>query len=246
LKAKALIGVAIALVFFVVLVMRLPAQWIAGFLPRDLACEEPSGTIWNGECGTLRLHAASFGTLGWSLAPLRLLSGKLVADVVLSRPPARAHGNLELSPSGPIVARAIIADFPIEPALIPELPENIAGRAHAEIGLLKLRDGVVESLEGSIQVHDLAQGGADAAALGDYSLEFAHREAPGEPVGQLRDLGGPLSVEATLRLTREPGFVLDGVIAARASAPPQLAEDIETLGLPDSSGRRPFSIAGTF
>ena len=243
-KTKALIGVAIVLVFLAVLVIRLPAQWIVNFLPRDLVCEDPSGTIWNGECGALKLHAASFGTIDWTVAPGRLFAGKLVADVSLTRPPSHAQGTVELSTSGTVIARALIADFPIDPAIIPALPENLAGRAHADIALLKLHDSVIESIEGTIEVHDLAQGGADAAALGDYSLVFPHSETAGEPLGHLRDLGGPLSVEATLKLTREPGFTLDGVLAARSSAPPQLAKDIESLGLPDSSGRRPFSIAG--
>lgn len=245
-KKRILIGVAIALVFLTVLVIRLPAQWITSFLPRDLECEDPAGTLWSGECGSLRLHATSFGTVTWSIAPLRLFSARLNADVSVTRPPAHAQGNVEMSTSGTITARNLVADAPFDPALIPELPENVAGKAHVDLPFLRVNNGVIEAIEGAIQVHDLARGGPDATTLGDYSLEFPHTDAPGEPIGHLRDLGGPLSIEASLKLTKEPGFVLDGVLAARPSAPPQLARDIETLGLPDSSGRRPFSIAGTF
>ncbi|MGH8286318.1 MAG: type II secretion system protein N, partial [Steroidobacteraceae bacterium] len=57
---------------------------------------------------------------------------------------------------------------------------------------------------------------------------------------------GPLNVTGSLRLTREPGFVLDGLVAARPDASPELARQLQYLGAPDAGGRRPFSIAGTF
>ena len=65
--------------------------------------------------------------------------------------------------------------------------------------------------------------------------------------GQLRDLGsGPLAVEGTVRLTPEPGFDLEGLVTARPTASPELAQDIQFLGSPDARGRRPFSLAATF
>jgi hypothetical protein len=65
-------------------------------------------------------------------------------------------------------------------------------------------------------------------------------------VGDLTDLGGPLAVRGTLRLTNQPGYVLEGQVAARADAAPELVSNLQFLGTPDASGRRPFSIAGTF
>jgi len=67
-----------------------------------------------------------------------------------------------------------------------------------------------------------------------------------EPVGTLVDLGGPLAVQGTLRLTDQPGYVLEGQVAPRADAAPDLVSDLQFLGSPDAEGRRPFNIAGTF
>jgi hypothetical protein len=49
-----------------------------------------------------------------------------------------------------------------------------------------------------------------------------------------------------LTLTREPGFSVDGTVAAGADIHPQLARQLEYLGSPDAQGRRPFSVAATF
>ena len=62
----------------------------------------------------------------------------------------------------------------------------------------------------------------------------------------MRDLDGPLALEGTLRLTPQPGFELEGLIAPRNGAPPELVNNIRFLGAPDASGRRSFSLAGTF
>jgi hypothetical protein len=59
-------------------------------------------------------------------------------------------------------------------------------------------------------------------------------------------LGGPLAVAGTLRMTPEPGFVLEGTVASRANATPELARQLQMLGAPDAQGRRSFSIANTF
>jgi hypothetical protein len=65
-------------------------------------------------------------------------------------------------------------------------------------------------------------------------------------VGQIRDLGGPLSVTGTLKLTRQGGYEVEGLVAARADAPPELINNMRFLGSPDATGRRPFSLSGTF
>ena len=59
-------------------------------------------------------------------------------------------------------------------------------------------------------------------------------------------LGGPVGVTGTLTLTGEPGYVIDGLVTVRADTAPALAAQIAILGTPDSEGRRPFSIAGTY
>ena len=61
----------------------------------------------------------------------------------------------------------------------------------------------------------------------------------------VEECGGPLAVQGTLRLTRQPGYVLEGQVAPRDGAPPELIGNLQLLGTPDGLGRRPFSIAGT-
>ena len=86
--------------------------------------------------------------------------------------------------------------------------------------------------------------GADDKALADLVRD--HTPAKGEPTGKLRDLDGPLAVEGTLRLTPQPGYELEGLVAPRRGAPPEIVSSLPFLGAPDATGRRPFSVVGTF
>ena len=63
---------------------------------------------------------------------------------------------------------------------------------------------------------------------------------------QVRSVGGVLDVQGTLRLTRAPGVVVEGTVAARPDAPPELVKQLAYLGSPDAQGRRPFSFENTF
>jgi general secretion pathway protein N len=229
--------------FVLVLVARMPASWVVPSTAQ-MACGETGGTLWSGTCVGLTVHGKPSGDLQWELHPSRLLTGKLAAHVVWSHPPGSAQGDVEMGLGKRITLRNLQADIPLDPLLIPQLPQNMSGHARAAVPLARLEKGHVTELQGRIEAFDLARTGPQAAQLGSYSLTFPG--GPGEPTGQLRDLGGPLSVQGTVRLTSEPGFDLQALVKARGDAPPDLAHDLQFLGSPDAQGFRPFGLSGTF
>jgi len=237
-------GVKIAAVavaaFAAVLIARFPARWAAGAMPRGTSCLGLSGTLWSGACAGLVESGAPIGDLTWELHPLRLFIGSLSADVALSRGSATVRARIDMGLGGTLTARGLQAAFPLDRALLPVLPPGTQGSVQADIPLLRLKRSRVMAIRGQIDVHGLT---ARGEPIGDYRLSFP---ASGEPVGHLADLGGPFSVDGTVRLTPEPGYAVDAMVAARPGAPPDLANTLRYLGSPDASGRRPFSLSGTF
>jgi general secretion pathway protein N len=110
--------------------------------------------------------------------------------------------------------------------------------------LLRLEGGVITAVQGRVEARDLEQRGNQQYRLGDYAVTFPGGD--GEPTGSLESIGGPLDVKGTLRLTREPGYSIDGTVATKPDVDPKLATQLEYLGSADGNGRRPFSVAGTF
>jgi hypothetical protein len=235
------------LAFVLILVARFPAAWAQGALPKDLSCDEVDGTVWNGSCNGLMLqHQQLIGDLAWQLHPARLLAGCIAAHVQMTQAGGSANGDVELGFGGRIEARALHANVRLNPRLIPQLPASLSGSALVDLALLEVKGGRVTNLVGRIEAHDLEEASGAVTPLGSYALSFAGAAPGGALTGTLIDLGGPLAVAGTLRMTPEPGFVLEGTVASRANATPELARQLQMLGAPDAQGRRSFSIANTF
>ena len=242
------IATAAVAAFVVVLIARFPARWAAGVLPRGTTCLRISGTLWSGACAGLAWSGTPIGDLTWDGHPLRLLIASLSADVALSRGAGTAHGRVDVGPSGTVTARGVEASFPLDRTLLDALPPGTHASAQADIPLLRFKGMRVLALRGRIDVRGLTD--TRGGPLGDYRLSFpadsTARTPSSGPVGHLTDLGGPFSVDGTVRLTPEPGYVIEARVAARPGAPPDLVDALRYLGSPDSSGRRPFSLSGTF
>jgi len=239
------IGVLAVLAFAVILVVKWPASWVSGALPVGVTCGEITGTVWNGACDALSVQNIALGNLQWQLHPVGLLSGALVSQLSIDGPVGTATAQVAARSGGRITARNVRANFPLNPALLTSLPPGLRGNVETDLALLRLEKGIVAAIEGHIDVHDLEQRGAQNSNWGDYVVSFPPGSS-GEPVGDVRSVKGPLEIEGKLRLTREPGFVLDGLLKPRASAPADLVQKLGALGTPDAQGRRAFSVAGTF
>jgi general secretion pathway protein N len=238
------IALLAAVAFAVIFVARMPAEW---FIPSSSAwgsCGSIEGSLWSGSCGGLIVSGTPVGDVSWTLEPSRLLRGRLAAHVNLTRGAASASADVEMGFGGRITARNLVADVPLDPKVLPGVPTSLTGRAHLELAMAQIEHGSLTQIEGRIEAHDLEDRSGADTPLGSYVVTFPG--GSGDQVGKLHDLEGPLALEGTLRLTREPGYVLEGLIAPRRGAPPELVNNIRFLGAPDASGRRPFSLSGTF
>ncbi len=239
------IALLAAVAFAAILLARMPAAWIipAGGV-RGASCAGVDGSLWSGVCTALTVQRTPVGDVSWELHPGRLLLGELAAHIAVTRGAGNLDAEVELRFGQRVTVRQARADLPLDPALIPGLPAALHGRAHLDLALAQFEHGIITALQGRIEARDLEDRSGVATPLGSYLVTFPG--GPGEPTGKLRDLDGPLAVEGTLRLTRQPGFELEGLVAARAGATPELVNNIRYLGSPDATGRRPFSVAGTF
>ena len=232
------------IVFAAIVVARMPAAWIIPAGRGEARCASLDGSLWNGTCTGLTVRGTPLGDLTWELHPLRLALGTLAAHVTVTQGTANAAADVELGFGERVTARHVLADFPLDPKLLPGLPPTLQGRAHVDLTLLQVQRGLITQLQGRIEAHDLQERSGANTPLGSYVVTFPGGN--GDPIGQLRDLDGPLALEGTLHLTRQPGFQVEGLISARSGAPPELINNLRFLGSPDASGRRTFSLSGTF
>jgi general secretion pathway protein N len=237
------IALLAAAAFVVIVLTRLPASWVvpagggAGF-----TCASVDGSIWSGACSGLVVQRIALGDLTWDLKPAQLLAGALAAHVTLAHGPISVRGDVTLGFGHRLTLRNLVADLPIDHRALRQVPRELSGTLHVDLALAHIEKGAITQLKGRLEAHDLLDSHGRATPLGNYALTF-----PGQDLtGQLQDLGGPLAVSGTVRLTPGPGYAVEGLVAARPDAPPELVNNLLYLGSPDARGRRPFSMAGTF
>lgn len=241
---------AALLLFLITVLVRMPASWALHLLPSGISCEQPAGTLWHGSCARLQAAGVAVGPVSWSLRALPLLLARADADVLSedTRLPLQAHVSLRTG--GRMEASAVQGEFELSPELLPSFPDGWRGGVRLNLAALSVVDGRLQSLQGTVDIDSLRQQ-SPPMAMGSYRLEFAPAAgAPGASasdgvVGSLRDTAGPLSVTGSLRYTAIGGYEINGLVAARSDATPDLAKAVEYQGVADGQGRRQFSLAGT-
>jgi hypothetical protein len=242
---RALRIAAAALVAFIVIVLaRFPAKWVAPLLPENIHCDQIAGSLWSGTCLGLVARGAAAGDIKWDLHALKLFTGKLGMGLEWSRGTASAKGDFTVSLGGVMAGERITANLPLDSNLLPWVPPSFRGSASANLAALQIKGRTVQVLEGQVDARGIGNGGTN---FGDFRITFPAAQGKAPPTGAVVDSGnGPLTVAAQVKLTPEPGYEIEGRVAAKPGAPPALARQIEFLGSPDPQGMRPFSFAGTY
>jgi general secretion pathway protein N len=245
------IAVLAVVAFAVIVIARLPASWVVPSPPSAVSCGAVDGSIWSGSCSGLTVQGSTLGDVVWDVHPLKLLTLKLSANIVLTRPVGSIHGDFDVGLDKSVTARNVQADIPLDGDVLSMLPpglQSLRGNANANIDSAHVVKNVIKQIQGRIEMHDLEDHDRQGQTmpLGNYSLIFPPG-GTGDPTGQIKDLGGPLAVDGTMRLTQDkPGFELQGYVTPRGDATPALLNQLQYLGSPDSQGRRQFGTSVTF
>lgn len=238
---------AIALVvaiFLITVLVRMPAGVLAAFLPNDVHCQEPSGTLWQGACAEMRSGQIALSDLHWTLHPLALLRARLRLELQSDDARAAGRGTLTLHTNGDAEFESLTASLPLQGGLTP-MPAGWSGELDLAIAQARFEGQKLSLIEGTLTVRQL-HSERPATDLGSFELKFPS-PTPGTPIiGSLRDIGGPLALQGSVQLTRGAGYELNGTVAARDPANTDLQQLLQLLGPPDAQGRHEFSLSGTF
>jgi hypothetical protein len=225
--------------FALVLIVRFPARWLGPLLPHAIHCQQLDGSVWSGTCSGLTNGVGALGDLSWDLQALQLLRARLELRLDLTNQGSYLRGFVAWGFGGGFHGRDVSLDLPLTSALISSLPAGAHARLQGKLQQINWNGKYLDELQGELNILDLF--GSQGQAFGSYQAQFSSAAS-----GVVHDTGGPLALDATLQLTHDPGYLLQGHIAARPSASPELADQLKYLGTADAAGRRPFSLSGTF
>ena len=228
----------------------LPAAIVTSPLTRfGIIAAGVSGTAWNGRAQIVQTAGANLGAVTWQLHPLALFTGRVSADIDLTRRDGFAKAALSVAFSGRTRFQDLNASLPL--ATLPRgiVPGGWTGTLNLRVADLTLEHGWPTNVAGTVEVVDLTRPARQPVNVGSYKILFpAPNVTPqqGLLVGALTESGGPLQINGQVQLKSDRSYLIEGQIAARPGAPSEVVEGLKYLGTPDAQGRRPFSLSGTF
>jgi len=244
-KRGVLVAAGVA-AFLVCLVAMIPASQVTGRLPPGAALSGVSGTIWSGKARQLAVNGRPFGALAWSCRPWRLLVLKWSCGLTLAPPGGSITADLSGNFGDELAARDLRGQVPISLFEGIATPRGWSGSLELDVGEVKFTSRRPSSANGTLILRGLRAPGANGQLLGDFELVVGEGTVGGEALnGRLRDLGGPLHVRGAIELRDDGHYLLSGDAAPGPGAGPAIFDTLGFLGLPDSQGRRPFTVEGT-
>ncbi len=239
-------GVAAFLIGFVA---QAPAAIVYGwFAPKDtkLVAYGFQGSVLHGSVAGVGMQGkTAWQDLQWTLRPLHLLTGRLVADVQTTAP-ATIRARLSKAPWGTSLSD-VHASGSLQTvlALIEQfLP--LEGQVRADLDSLRLRDGKLSSAKGTITMDGVASVLArDPVPLGNFQATVT-TESDQVSV-KLESLAGPLEVNGTTTLAPDQSYTVDLTLKVKPGSPPEvenLVRSMRGLGVPDAQGVRHLQRSG--
>jgi general secretion pathway protein N len=233
-------------------VATLPASLFASQLSRaGLDAAGLWGSVWNGRAQGLTWRSVPLGDLQWSIAPWKLLGGRVAGQLALNRPDGSLRTDYSLALGGTLQLEQVQADLPVEmlSALPIGMPRNWRGRLSGRFDEITLSGGWPTTLRGTLDMDGLIAPPPRNTSIGSYHVVIpdpaAAEAAPDSLTARVTDKEGPFSFDGRFTLGADRSFLLEGTLAPRGTTPPALLRSLDLLGPADANGRRPVSVSGT-
>lgn len=244
------------------LISSFPAETaLRWFAPANVRTSNVSGTIWSGSAQLASIENFAMRDLRWEIDALPLLLARLGGAAQARLSNGFADTQFNLSPT-----RLELSELQLSTTLqtlSSMLPiSGASGALSAQFSSLELQrveaqidSQVVEiywpvEANGTIRISDMivepyAGLGNELIPLGSYELNFAE-SSDAATTAQIRDLGGPLEFNGSLRLTPSREYALSGEVAARPEAVGSLQQGLNFMaGEPGQDGRRSIELSGS-
>ena len=211
--------------FVLVLIVRFPARWISPLLPHGMHCGQLDGSAWSGSCTGLMAGNGFLGDLTWDLRGLQLLRGRLDLQLDLTNQSNYVRGDVAFGFGGAVHGRDVSVDLPLNSQASLLAPRRAFARTcWANLRASSGPGSFCPNCKASWMFRIWSARKARPWATTRRSLRPDAAGSADLPVGVVHDTGGPLALDATLQLNHDPGYVLQGQVAARPSASPDIAE----------------------
>lgn len=231
---------------------RLPAsiavQAAQGYLPKNVAFGNLTGSIWQGQVSEVRVNKVQIFNVRWQLEPIALLTGNLAGDLTWGNPRAseemsgKSHFSLSLLDQHASLKDAVLR-FEVEQLIgqlnLP-LPVNATGRVIFNIDEYQSGKPYCQQIKGDVFSPNIrVEGLTGWFSIGELGADLNCKSGDLAAVVQPDNL---LGLQADVNLGKNLQFKVAGNVKPDASLPKEVHDAVKYLGRPDAQGRYPVNL----
>ncbi len=238
--------------YLLFLLMLFPAATVwSWFAPKGLPLQLQgiNGSIWQGAASQTSWKGQPLGALHWDLQMLPLLLGKLGAGFSIQTPQGYLQGEVTVPlTSGPIRLSEVSGQLPLTELMsfVPPMPIPVAVAGTVTLNITQLEFDPVShaaTATGRASWQSAEVLSPQAFKMGNLQAEIATDEQ-GVVVAQLKDLGGPLELDAQILFKPDSSYGLSGTVGAKNDADASLQQALGWLGKADAKGKYKLKLNG--
>lgn len=207
-----------------------------------VALEGVSGRLYKGLIDTVRstddLLPLEFQNVGWTLAPLTLISGGAGASFTFEGYEGEGQGDVQRKWNGDIVVSDFVATMQSK-ALEPLLPVPVAsfsGQLIADINRIEMVEQMLTRFEGQLTWQDALLEAPVPTALGTVTLEV-NPSGEQSHVITISAVGGDVAADGSVTLTLAGDFSADIMLTPSPNASAAVLNSLRQMGQADAQGR---------
>ncbi len=207
-----------------------------------------SGTVWDGGAQQLQYNERAVAEVHWNLSPWGLLLGRVAGSIKLIDAESYLQAQAQLPIGGSELAfTEINGRLPLAqlPPYLTMVPLPLDGELSLKLDTLVVgAGGKLQQADGRIVWHQAAVQLMEKLQFGDLQMSL-HSVEGGGIEGAISDSGGPLQLNATITLSADGAYQLEGQAKPNESAPKALRDALAMLGKSDSQGNYPLKFSGS-
>jgi general secretion pathway protein N len=195
-----------------------------------------TGTVWSGRATILQYQGQRLPRFKWQFQPLALFKAQLAFAIAFDGEGRTGSADVGLRPDGSVVVEDIDAHLPMaDLATQLGIPISLNGMVEVALAELTVANDMVQSAQGTLHWREAAMTAPVAQKLGDFSAQLT-TEAAGIKA-QIRDEGGPLQLEGTVRLINDGSYQFSAKATVRDVQQTLLQQALQAAGRQEADGR---------
>jgi len=201
------------------------------------------GTIWSGNVRHLQAGVFQLQDLHWKVKFWPLLLGRLELALDSRDKEVEFKTRVGRSLGGSFYLSELYGSTSMASLqqMTPYRMPVLQGKVLFEGMKAVLAQGKLVEAEGTIRWQGATIKMGSPLELGNFSIELETGDQ--QVTGRLRDTGGPLQAEGSLKITQEGAYQFEGTFIPRNGSS-ELARKLRMLGAPDANGGYTLNYAG--